>query len=67
MEAKIKDIILKLYNLKIDEVVMGNDYYLLYDFNNNTYFFAKYNREEKDLEELLPILNELNNQKQISK
>ena len=59
MEDKVKEIVEKLYNIKIDEIVLGKDYYILYDFNNVTYFWVKYSRDEKDLEELMPILNEL--------
>ncbi len=59
METKVKDLILKLYNLNIVDVVTSEDYYILYDVNNHTYFFTRYNRDEKDLNELLPILNEL--------
>lgn len=61
MEDKVKEIVERLYNIKIDEVVVGKDFYILYDFNNVTYIWTKYSRDEKDLEELLPILNELYN------
>ena len=51
---------LYLYGLIKNNKLNGNDYYILYDNNNVTYFWVQYNREEKDLNELLPILNELN-------